>query len=252
MKKIALISGVASGIGKCVAENLSNAGVEVFGLDKSNINLDKINFYQCDISKESEVINCIREISRQTEKIDYLVNAAGIFCCENRYLIEDLPMNEWEKVFDVNLKGMVLLTKYTIPLMKKSLNGNIVNFSSEQVVMPQEKSAPYAVTKAAIEMFSKILAMELMANKIRVNTIAMASVRTNFLQTYLKDDEKINEMMQKSEIKMPFGLIEPIDVYELVKYLIFDNKKMTGQTLLMDSGTVLDINRKKKRSENNV
>lgn len=252
MKTIALVSGVASGIGKCIAENFSDTGVEVFGIDKSNVKLDKINFYQCDVSNESEVIDCIREISKQTEKIDYLVNAAGIFCYEDRYLIEDLPLREWEKVFDVNLKGVFLLSKYTIPFIKKSENGNIINFSSEQVALPQQKSAPYAITKAAIEMFSKVMAMELLEDKIRVNTIALASVRTNFLQTYIKDGKKIDEIMLKSETRMPLGLIETSDVYNLVKYLVSSNNKMTGQTLLIDSGTVLDVNIKKKRVENNA
>ncbi len=246
MKTVALVSGVASGIGKCIAENLRDAGVEVFGLDKNNVNLDKINFYQCDISNESEVINCIRIISKQTEKIDYLVNAAGIFCYEDRYFIEELPLREWEKVFDVNLKGTFLLSKYIIPFIRKSENGNIINFSSEQVVLQQEKSAPYAITKAAIEMFSRIMAMELLKDKIRVNTIALASVRTNFLQTYIKNDKKIDEMMLKAENRMPLGLIEANDVYDLVKYLVTSNNKMTGQTLLIDSGTVLDVNRNKK------
>lgn len=67
-------------------------------------------------------------------------------------------------------------------------------------------------------MFSKILAFELMENKIRVNTIALASVKTNFLKRYKKDANIINEMMEKTDKNMPFGIIKLNDVYELVKY----------------------------------
>lgn len=67
-------------------------------------------------------------------------------------------------------------------------------------------------------MFSKILAFELMENKIRVDTIALASVKTNFLKRYKKDANIINEMMEKTDKNMPFGIIKPNDVYELVKY----------------------------------
>ena len=94
-------------------------------------------------------------------------------------------------------------------------------------------------------MFSKILAFELMDNKIRVNTISLASVKTNFLKRYKKDDNIINEMMEKTDKKMPFGIIKPKDVYELVKYLIKEDSKITGQTILMDSGVILAVNRKK-------
>jgi NAD(P)-dependent dehydrogenase (short-subunit alcohol dehydrogenase family) len=94
-------------------------------------------------------------------------------------------------------------------------------------------------------MFSKILAFELMENKIRVNTIALASVKTNFLKRYKKDANIINEMMEKTDKNMPFGIIKPNDVYELVKYLTKEGNKITGQTILMDSGVVLDVNKKK-------
>jgi len=252
MKTVAVVSGVASGIGRCIAANLRDRDIEVFGLDKNETDIADIKCYQCDVSNEAEVIDCIDKIATIAGKIDYLVNAAGIFCYQNRYLIKDLPLREWEKVFEVNLKGVFLMTKYSIPLLKKSINGNIINFSSEQVVLTQTKSAPYAVTKAAIEMFTKITAMELLSEKIRVNTIALASVKTNFIKNYIKNDERVDKMMLESEIKMPFGLIEPKDVFNLVQYLISDNNKMTGQTLLIDSGVVLDVNRKKQRSKSDV
>ena len=70
------------------------------------------------------------------------------FAINGRDLIENLSKEEWQNVIDVNLTGTFLITKYTIPLLKKSSNGNIINFSSEQVVLPQIKGAPYAITKA--------------------------------------------------------------------------------------------------------
>ena len=248
MKTVAVVTGVASGIGRCIATNFANYGIEVFGLDKNKPDIENIKYCKCDVGNEVDVLKCIDTITTEAGKIDCLVNAAGIFCYENRYLIENLPLCEWEKVFEANLKSVFLMTKYSIPLLKKSGKGNIINFSSEQVVLIQEKSAPYAVTKAAIEMFTKITAMELLNENIRVNTIALASVKTNFLKSYIKDDIKIAEMMLTSEAKMPFGLIEPNDVFELVHYLMFDSNKMTGQTLLIDSGVVLDASRKSRKN----
>ena len=112
--------------------------------------------------------------------------------------------------------------------------------------MPQIKSAPYAITKAGIEMFSKILAFELMEAKVRVNTISLASVKTNFLKDYKKDEQVLEKMMEQTDKNMPFGIIKPYDVYKLVKYLVEENNKITGQTILIDSGVVLNVNKKNK------
>jgi len=245
MNKYAIVTGVSSGIGECVANCFEEEGVHVFGIDKNVPKNNNIEYFRCDIRNEKKIINIINNIKEKTDHIDYLINSAGIFCYNERDLIENISKKEWQNVIDVNLTGTFLITKYSIPLLKKSSNGNIVNLSSEQVVLPQIKSAPYAITKAGIEMFSKILAIELMKSKIRVNTIELASVKTNFLKNYKKDDVIIGKMMEKTDKNMPFGIIKPYDVYKLIKYLTEEDNKITGQTILMDSGVVLDINRKK-------
>lgn len=245
MSKYAIITGVASGIGECIAKHFIEEGIHVFGIDENIPKNGRIEYFKCDIRNEEKITNIINDIKEKTEHIDYLINSAGIFCYKGRDLIEDLSKEEWQNVIDVNLTGTFLITKYSIPLLKKSSNGNIINLSSEQVVLPQIKSAPYAITKAGIEMFSKILAFELIESKIRVNTIALASVRTNFLKRYKKDDVIINTIMKNTDRNMPFGIIKAYDVYKLVKYLIEEDNKITGQTILMDSGVVLDVNKKK-------
>lgn len=240
MGKIAVVTGVASGIGKAIAQKLCEEKIKVIGFDKSEVNIPEIIFMKCDLSVESEIKRCIEKIEVLTDRIDILVNVAGIFCYRNRYYIHELPTEEWEEVFNANLKSTFLLTKFLVRFIKKSKEGCIINISSDQVVKPQVKSAPYAVTKAAIEMFSKIAALELMDDGIRVNTIALSSVRTNFLKSYIKNEERIEKMMVESNQKMPFGLIELEDVNELVIYLINNAKKVTGQTILIDSGTTLN------------
>lgn len=245
MSKYAIITGVASGIGECIAKYFIKEGIHVFGIDENIPENDKIEYFKCDIRDEEKIINIINKIKERTDHLDYLINSAGIFCYKGRELIENLSKEEWQNVIDVNLTGTFLITKYSIPLLKKSSNGNIINLSSEQVVSPQIKSAPYAITKAGIEMFSKILAFELMESKIRANTIALASVKTNFLKRYKKDDAIIEKMMDNTDKNMPFGIIKAYDVYKLVKYLIEEDNKITGQTILIDSGVVLNVNKRK-------
>lgn len=245
MNKYAVITGVASGIGECIANNFIKEGIHVFGIDVNLPNNKEIEFFKCDIRDENKIVETMDIITKKTENIDYLINSAGIFCYKERNFIENLSKEEWQNVINVNLTGTFLITKYCIPLLKKSSNGNVINLSSEQVVLPQIKSAPYAITKAGIEMFSKILALELMESKIRVNTIALASVETNFLKNYKKDEKVLKQMMKITDEKMPFGIIKPDDVFKLVEFLIDEKNKITGQTILVDSGVVLNVNNKK-------
>jgi NAD(P)-dependent dehydrogenase (short-subunit alcohol dehydrogenase family) len=236
--KYAIVTGVSSGIGKYIADEFTKKGIHVFGIDIKKTTNKKISFYQCDISDEKMVINTIKKIKKETSCIDYLINVAGIFCYRKRDYIKNITKDEWDKVINTNLTGTFLITKYAIPLLEKSKNGNIINLSSEQVNYPQVRSVPYVITKAGIEMFSKVLSMELLDSKIRVNTIALASVKTNFLRKYKKDKKVFDDMMDKTNKDMPFGIIQPEDVYNLVNYLIDDNNKITGQTIIMDSGII--------------
>lgn len=247
MSKYAIVTGVSSGIGECIANNFIKEGIHVFGIDINIPNNKEIDYYKCDIKNEDEIIKIINKIKNKTEYIDYLINVAGIFCHNERALIENLSTDEWHNVIDVNLTGTFLITKYALPLLKRSYNGNIINLSSEQVIMPQIKSAPYAISKAGIEMLSKILALEVIDDRIRVNTIALASVKTNFIKKYKKDEDAFNKMMKETDQNMPFGIITPEDVYKLVKYLIENNNKITGQTIVIDSGVLIDSIKKKKK-----
>lgn len=243
-EKVAVISGVASGIGKYIADELEKMGVKVFGLDINEIVNDKIHFFQCNVAHEDEVIGFVERITNYTDKVDYLINVAGILCYQDRYFIEKLPITEWNKVMENNVTSVFLMTKYLIPLLKKSNNGNIINFSTDQVAIVRKKSVPYAVSKAAIEMFSKIAALELLADGIRVNVVALSSVNTEFIKEYIQNENKFKKKLSKADKEMPFGLIQPEDVFNLILYLIDKSNKITGQTILIDSGVTFTQNRR--------
>lgn len=235
--KTALITGVSSGIGNKIASELIQSGCDVYGFDINECDLDGLHFFNIDITNEEKVIEAIINITNKTKIIDYVINCAGIISVYKCYRFCDIPMEEWERVIDVNLKGSFIVSKVCIPYMKE--NGCLIYFSSEQVEKPNLKSAPYAISKAGIEMMNKIIAVDCLEKKIRSNVIALGSVDTRFIAHMLKDEELLKEKMQSADERMTFGIITVDDVWKIVRFVLFDANKMTGQKILVDSGMLI-------------
>lgn len=247
MKKNILITGVSGGIGSCLAEQFLEQGATIIGLDIVPHSCSAIDFYCCDTRDAGCVSGVFDEITEKYGFLDALVNVAGIIGKNSIYRVEDLPYDEWKEVLRVNLDGTFLVTQKAIPLLKKSdIGGNIVSISSEQVIRPTEGSAPYAISKAGVEMLTKILAVELLDSKIRVNAIAAASVKTDFIRRIVNDSARLERMFEQRDAEMPFGIIDVKDVFQAVSFLLSDGNKMTGQIILMDSGYILKRHSKKE------
>lgn len=84
MSKYAIITGVASGIGECIAECFIEEGIHVLGIDEKVPKNSRIEYFNCDIRKEEKIVNIINNIKEKTERIDYLINCAGIFCYKRK------------------------------------------------------------------------------------------------------------------------------------------------------------------------
>ena len=145
----------------------------------------------------------------------------------------------WNATLQNNLTSTMLCCKHAIPLMESDTQKDraIVNISSDQAFYPRKKNSAYAVSKSGISCLTKVLAQELLFSKIRVNAIAPASVKTNFINKLKKNGKSIEDIYLKENDKMPFGLIMPEDVAELAFFLGSDMaKRITGQIIMMDSG----------------
>lgn len=239
IKKVAIITGAASGIGKSVCECLLKDNITVIGVDKSIINIIGCEIYQFDVSNEDEVRELFDLIQRNHSKIDYLVNCAGIFCFKSRNCIKDSNVNEIKKVFESNFISSFLMTKYAVPLMEKC-GGAIVNLSSDRTIRTSANNIAYTASKAAINDLTKVSALELIQQKIRVNAVAAASVRTNFINAAFESKEMIDKIFEIENEKMPLGLIEPEYVAQIICFLLSDKaKNITGQIIPVDSGVLL-------------
>lgn len=238
-KKVALVTGTSSGIGRAVAGKYESEGYIVCGIDK-NVSSKKIGFNEfcCDIANVSDVKNTFSQIKKIYPAINYVINCAGIFFDQNREWIENMTIGEWKKVIDTNITGTMLITQNAISLLTAAEGDRaIVNISSDQAIHPRKKNSAYAVSKAGVDIFSKASAVELLEKGIRVNSVLPASVRTNFIRRLVKDSEHMDKIYEKENEKMPLGIIEPEEVADLVFFLGSEkSRKITGQSIMIDSG----------------
>lgn len=239
-KEYAVVTGAASGIGKGVSELLISKGVMVFALDIQQVEISNAVYVKCDVSSEDDFGAALRCILNVTKRIDYLVLSAGILCGGNRFLIEDLPLKEWKAVLDTNLTGVMLSLRTFIPLLINNKRGSVVTYSSDQVVHPIPKSAPYLISKVAVESLTRLAAIENIGYNIRVNCIRAAAVDTNFLSSLVKESKIRKEMKDSMDAKMPLGMISPQEIANMTWYLLSDaTSKMTGQVVTVDGGVLL-------------
>lgn len=236
--KIVVVTGAASGIGRATAEKYKLMGHEVIGIDKEIISCD-FRLLACDLADENQVKSIFASLSEEYQEIDYLINVAGVYYVKKRNTVTEMELSVWNATLQNNLTAAMLCCKYVVPFMenKKAEDRAIVNITSDQAFYPRRKNSAYAVSKSGISCLTKVLAQELIDSKIRVNAIAPASVRTNFIQGLATSKRSVEDIYLKEDQKMPLGLIMPEDVAELAFFLGSKlAKRVTGQIIMMDSG----------------
>ncbi len=186
--KTALITGASVGIGRAVALKLAQNGAKVVLLD---INFEKLEsvkreieeytkdvfIYDCDISNEEKVNDIVREVESSLGGIDILVNNAALW--RNRGIFTETPTDVWRKFIDVNIMGVVYLTKAVLPGMLKKEYGRIINVSSVAGVYGNANMVHYSATKGAVISMTKALAKEVTDKGITVNSVSPGSVSSS-------------------------------------------------------------------------
>ena len=184
-EKVAVVTGGASGIGLATTKKLLSEGANVvildLKMDEEIINSlgENVLYLKCDVSNEENVKNCIEEIIKKFNHIDYLVANAGIGGSASKP--HEVSMDEWNKVISVNQTGIFLLNKYVINEMLKSGKGAVVNTSSMYGLVGSTTSFAYSASKGAINQMTRSLALTYARDNIRVNAIAPGYVDTPIL-----------------------------------------------------------------------
>lgn len=240
--KVALVTGATSGIGKEIAKQLLISGAKViinYGHNEENFEKtkqelrkyeEKVQFFKADISQENE----IKKMFETIDQLDYLVNNAGT---NKDASIEEMNIEDFRKIIDVNLVGKVITTKYAIQLLKNSNTPAIVNIASRLGLMPCEEASAYASAEAGIINFTKASALELAKYSIRVNTVSPGLTITPLaLKGWTK--KEIEEQKATNLLKR---LGETTDIANAVLFLLSEEASyINGENINVNGGAFMN------------
>jgi len=255
-KQIAIVTGSGQGLGQHMAVRLAQEGAIVVIADineKGSIETAEMisktsdrraKVIPTDITYEEQVINLVKGTLGIDNRIDILVNNSGIAGPIKN--IEDITLEEWEATMAVNLRGMFLCCKHTIPAMKEQKKGSIVNISSVVAKRPTPQRTPYASTKMGVIGFTRTLALEVGRWNIRVNAICPGEVKSPRLTMVLEGvmrysgktwDQVVAERIEASALK---SFVSPKDIGAMVAFLCSEDAGMiTGEDINVAAGLIM-------------
>ncbi len=240
-EKLALVTGASRGIGRAIALELAKCGYDLAlnyagNTEAAQKTLEDVKahgvdaqIYKFDVSNMQEVEENISKIFEKFQRIDVLVNNAGITRDD---LFIRMTQEKWEAVINTNLNSAFYVTKPVSKIMMKQRSGAIINTTSVVGLYGNAGQANYSAAKAGLIGFTKSLAKELGSRGIRVNAVAPGFIETDMT----KDLPNIDEMLKLIPLKR---LGTPEDIAKAVKFLALDAQYMTGQVLEVDGGMII-------------
>jgi short-subunit dehydrogenase len=190
--KTAIVTGASSGIGKATAEALADAGYRVFGTSRraEGSGPRGVHMLACDVTEMGSVSALVAAVLAKTGRIDLVVNNAGVGLVG---AAEESSVAQVQRLFDVNVFGVLRVTNAVLPIMRQQGGGRIITMSSALGLVPAPYSAHYAAGKHAIEAYSESLDHEVRAFGIRVTLIEPAFVQGSFDQNSLVPDSQLKD-----------------------------------------------------------
>lgn len=189
MKNV-IITGAANGVGKAIAELLREENLILLDIDENNLKVlasnINANYYVCDVSDDKQILNVISEISSKYDKIDCLINCAGMWISGDMSKVEEPIFKEMndlpriKKVIDTNVFGVIAMIKSVFPIMKKQGYGQIININSQSGVMCEPPFPIYNASKTGSNAFRKAIQNDLAQNNIRITDVCPGLIQTDF------------------------------------------------------------------------
>ena len=229
--KVAVITGGSSGIGLAIAQKFVKEGAVAVSADINSPEDSEIDFVQTDVTDSVSLKSLVEKVVAKYQHIDILVANASV--AEKKAPVSELDEDNWQKVINIDLTGVVLSNKYIVQQMEKQTSGgSVINMSSILGVVGGAKSQAYSAAKAGVANYTKSQAVTYAAQGIRFNAVAPGSVNTPLLKTLPK--ETTDSMVGK----MPIGrLAEPDEIANVVAFLASDEASIvTGALINADGG----------------
>jgi NAD(P)-dependent dehydrogenase (short-subunit alcohol dehydrogenase family) len=232
--KVAVITGVAGGIGLATAELFEAEGAKVVGVDLKQHSIGELAL-QVDLTDERAVKDMYRQTRDKFGKIDVLFNNAGISPTDDDSILVT-EYDAWQRVQDANLKSVFFCCKYGIPHLLESGGGSVINTASFVAIMGAATSQiSYTASKGAVLAMSRELGVEFARSGVRVNAICPGPIATPLLmELFAKDPERAARRL----VHVPMGRFgEPGELAKAVLFLASDDSSfMTASSLLIDGG----------------
>jgi NAD(P)-dependent dehydrogenase (short-subunit alcohol dehydrogenase family) len=240
--KVAIVTGSAQGIGAAYARGLAREGAAVAVVDildpnpvaKEIVNADgKALPLKIDVSDEKQTQEMARKVLDAYGRIDILINNAAIYGTIVRKPFEQITVEEWDKLYAVNVRGIFLCVKAVAPQMKAQQSGKIINATSSTFFKGNEDFLHYVSSKGAVVAMTRSLSRELGEYNINVNAIAPGQTLS---EANLQRGDKVDA--NSLRIRLLKKRLYPEDLVGTIIYLSSsDSDMMTGQVLLVDGGT---------------
>ena len=245
--KTALVTGAASGIGLQTSIRLAEEGARVMmtdiNLEEGRQQAEKLGanatFLKLDITEEEEWISVLDETVKRFDRLDILVNSAGMVLIAD---VEQITLEDWRKVHAVNLDGTFLGCKHGVRVMKEFGAGSIINLSSVSGMIGGFNLAAYNSSKGAVRMLTKSVALHCAraGYDIRCNSIHPTFIETPMLESMIRDSPDPEKARQTLVRQVPLRRIgKPEDVANMIVYLASDESTfVTGTEMVIDGGVI--------------
>ena len=243
--RVAIVTGGRGGAGRAVCRRFVAEGAHVYAADLSDagtIGDDPApgEFLRFDVTSEDEVVAGIEAIGAARGRLDIVVNAAGI---EIEQTVEKTSLDDWNRIFAINVTGTFLTSKHALPLLRASDRAAIVNFGSYDGFIADPSLAAYCATKGAVHALTKAMACDHGPEGIRVNAICPGYIDTPMLAQFIPEGVPPDDGRAEAERVHPLRTIgTPTDMANLVHWLVSDEARYaTGQLWVLDGGLSAQI-----------
>lgn len=232
--RTAVVTGGCGGIGAAICARFAREGATVYACDVANTERETPNgvtAVHLDVTDEAAV----KDFFGGLENLDILVNAAGI---EIEKAIEETSLEEWNRIFAINVTAMFLTSKYGLPALRKGSDATVINFGSYDGFIADPGLAAYCATKGAVHALTRAMACDLGPEGIRVNAICPGYIDTPMLQSFFRDNGDIDTLQQAVRDVHPMRRYgTPEDIANLVNWLASaEARYASGQLWVLDGG----------------